>query len=124
MKFPRELGGERVRGTCRFVYGSGKTFEVMQKIIKEDGAVAASVTGVAHMLDLAARRLTADPAGHPASPRRKPGPAQRLTAGGPAVRDAGRPASCVTSAQCPLSFRRKDLVCRSRARGALRGEVR
>ncbi|MFF7579292.1 hypothetical protein [Streptomyces sp. ok210] len=74
MKFPPELGGERGRGTCRFVYGSGKTFEVMQKIIKEDGAVAASVTGVAVMLDLAARRLTADPAGRPASLAGNPDP--------------------------------------------------
>lgn len=39
----------------------------MQKIIKEDGTVAALVTGAAGMLDLAARRLTADPVGHLAS---------------------------------------------------------
>lgn len=56
-----------MRGTCRFVYGSGKSFEVVQKIIKEDGAVVAAVTGVAGMLDLAARRLIADPAGRLAS---------------------------------------------------------
>lgn len=71
VKFLRELGelrgGERVRGTCRFVYGSGKSFEVVQKIINEDGAVVAAVTGVAGMLDLAARRLIADPAGRLAS---------------------------------------------------------
>ncbi|MCX5314882.1 thioesterase family protein [Streptomyces sp. NBC_00154] len=68
VKFLRELrGGERVRVTCQFVYGSGKTFQVVQKIIKEDGTVAAEITGVAGMLDLTARRLIADPAGHLAS---------------------------------------------------------
>ncbi|MCX4785093.1 MULTISPECIES: acyl-CoA thioesterase [unclassified Streptomyces] len=68
VKFLRELrGGDRVRVTCRFVYGAGKTFEVAQQILKEDGTVAAQVTGVAGMLDLTARRLIADPAGHLAS---------------------------------------------------------
>lgn len=68
VRFLRELrGGEQVRVTCQFVYSSGKTFEVVQKIIKEDGTVAAEITGVAGMLDLTARRLIADPAGHLAS---------------------------------------------------------
>ncbi|MFJ2898401.1 acyl-CoA thioesterase [Streptomyces sp. NPDC087218] len=68
VKFLRELrGGDRVRVTCRFVYGGGKTFTVAQQVIKEDGTVAAEVTGVAGMLDLAARRLISDPAGHLAS---------------------------------------------------------
>lgn len=68
VKFLRELhDDERVRVTCQFVYGSEKTFEVVRKVIKEDGTVAAEVTGVAGMLDLAARRLIADPAGHLAS---------------------------------------------------------
>ncbi|MGW1408956.1 acyl-CoA thioesterase [Streptomyces sp. NPDC002403] len=65
VKFLRELrGGDRVRVTCRFVYGEGKTFTVAQQILKEDGTVAAEVTGVAGMLDLAARKLIADPAAH------------------------------------------------------------
>ncbi|MFF3394309.1 acyl-CoA thioesterase [Streptomyces sp. NPDC002669] len=68
VKFLRELrGGDRVRVTCRFVYGGGKTFTVAQQVVKEDGTVAAEVTGVAGMLDLAARRLIPDPAGHLAS---------------------------------------------------------
>ncbi|MCX5345267.1 acyl-CoA thioesterase [Streptomyces atratus] len=68
VKFLRELhGGDRVRVTCQFVYGEGKTFEVAQKILKEDGTVAAQVTGVAGLLDLTARKLIADPAGHLAS---------------------------------------------------------
>lgn len=53
-----------MRVTCRFMYGEGKTFTVAQQILKEDGTVAAEVTGVAGMLDLTARRLIADPAGH------------------------------------------------------------
>lgn len=68
MKFLRELrGGDRVRVTCRFVFGEGKTFTAAQQILKEDGTVAAEVTGVAGMLDLTARKLIADPAGHLAS---------------------------------------------------------
>jgi acyl-CoA thioester hydrolase len=68
VKFLRELrGGDRVRVTCRFEYGEGKTFTVAQQILKEDGTVAAEVTGVAGMLDLTARRLIADPATHLAS---------------------------------------------------------
>ncbi|MFC9620779.1 acyl-CoA thioesterase [Streptomyces sp. NPDC056930] len=65
VKFLRELrGGDRVRVTCQFVYGKGKTFDVAQQILKEDGTVAAQITGVAGMLDLTARKLIADPAGH------------------------------------------------------------
>ncbi|MFJ9681980.1 acyl-CoA thioesterase [Streptomyces sp. NPDC101194] len=68
VKFLRELrGGDRVRVTCRFEYGEGKTFAVAQEVVKEDGTVAAQVTGVAGLLDLTARRLIADPAGHLAS---------------------------------------------------------
>ncbi|MFE7399339.1 acyl-CoA thioesterase [Streptomyces sp. NPDC057557] len=68
VKFLRELrGGDRVRVTCQFVYGKGKTFDVAQQILKEDGTVAARITGVAGMLDLTARKLIADPAGHLAS---------------------------------------------------------
>ncbi|MFF3129448.1 acyl-CoA thioesterase [Streptomyces sp. NPDC057908] len=68
VKFLRELrGGDGVRVTCQFVYGEGKTFKVAQKILKEDGTVAAQITGVAGMLDLTARKLIADPAGHLAS---------------------------------------------------------
>ncbi|MFD5190448.1 acyl-CoA thioesterase [Streptomyces sp. NPDC058357] len=74
VKFLRELrGGDRARVTCRFVYGEGKTFTVAQQILKEDGTVAAEVTGVAGMLDLTARRLIADPAGHLASLADNPG---------------------------------------------------
>ncbi|GAA4776457.1 MULTISPECIES: acyl-CoA thioesterase [Streptomyces] len=65
VKYARELrGGDRVRVTCRFVYGEGKTFRVEQQVLTEDGTVAAEITGVAGMLDLASRRLIADPAGH------------------------------------------------------------
>lgn len=68
VKYASELrGGDKVRVTCAFVYGSGKTFRIAQQIIKEDGTVAAEITGVGGMLDLTARRLIADPGGHLAS---------------------------------------------------------
>lgn len=73
VKFRRELrGGERVRVSCRFEYGQGKTFTVAQQILKEDGTVAAEITGVAGVLDLTTRRLVADPAGRLAALAKEP----------------------------------------------------
>lgn len=73
VKYKRELrGGDRVRVNCRFDYGKGKTFEVVQQIIKEDGTVAAEISGVAGVLDLSARRLIEDPAGRLAALAEKP----------------------------------------------------
>ncbi|MET9595344.1 acyl-CoA thioesterase [Streptomyces sp. NPDC006516] len=69
----RELrGGDRVRVSCELLHGSGKTFEVRQQIVKEDGTVAAKIQGVGGILDLTARRLIADPAGRFASLADKP----------------------------------------------------
>ncbi|MGW4234322.1 acyl-CoA thioesterase [Streptomyces sp. NPDC004980] len=74
VKYLRELrGGERVRVSCAFVYGAGKTFRIEQRILKEDGTPAAEISGVGGMLDLEARRLIADPAGHLASLADSPG---------------------------------------------------
>ncbi|MEV6397406.1 thioesterase family protein [Streptomyces sp. NPDC051907] len=65
VKYARELrGGDRVRVTCQFVYGEGKTFRVVQQIVKDDGTLAAEISGVAGMLDLSTRRLIADPKAH------------------------------------------------------------
>jgi acyl-CoA thioester hydrolase len=73
LKFRRELrGGDRVRVSCQFIYGTGKTFEIVQQITKEDGTVAAEISGIAGILDLSTRRLIADPAGHLASLADKP----------------------------------------------------
>lgn len=73
VRFRKELrGGERVRVSCRFDYGQGKTFTVAQQILKEDGTVAAEITGVAGVLDLTTRRLVADPAGRLASLAKDP----------------------------------------------------
>ncbi|GAA2918783.1 MULTISPECIES: acyl-CoA thioesterase [Streptomycetaceae] len=74
VKYLRELrAGDRVRVSCAFVHGSGRTFGVVQRIVKEDGTVAAEISGVGGMLDLTARRLIADPAGHLASLADSPG---------------------------------------------------
>lgn len=73
VKFRSELrGGDRVRVTCRFDYGEGRTFTVAQQILKEDGTLAAEVTGVAGILDLTTRRLIADPAQRLASLAKDP----------------------------------------------------
>ncbi|MDT0490008.1 acyl-CoA thioesterase [Streptomyces griseus] len=74
VKFRRELrGGERVRVTCCFDYGTGKTFTLEQRVIKEDGTVAAEITGVGGVLDLTARRLVPDPRGRLAALADNPG---------------------------------------------------
>jgi acyl-CoA thioester hydrolase len=63
VKYLRELrGGETVDVTCGFEWGGGKTFKLAQQIIKEDGTVAADISVIGGILDLAARRLVADPA--------------------------------------------------------------
>lgn len=65
VRYLRELhAGDEVEVSCRFLWGEGKTFRVEQTIRKADGTVSAEVTGVAGLLDLDARRLVADPAGH------------------------------------------------------------
>ncbi|WP_406208881.1 acyl-CoA thioesterase [Kitasatospora sp. NBC_01560] len=62
VKYRRELrAGDEVGVSCRFVWGSGKTFELVQTITRADGVLAAEVTCVGGFLDLAARRLVADP---------------------------------------------------------------
>ncbi|WP_406387952.1 acyl-CoA thioesterase [Streptomyces sp. NBC_00887] len=73
VKYLSELrGGDSVRVSCAFVYGAGKTFEVVQQIVKEDGTLAADIRAVGGILDLAARRLVADPARRLASLAEKP----------------------------------------------------
>ncbi|MEU1125347.1 thioesterase family protein [Streptomyces sp. NPDC005899] len=73
VRYLRELrGGDRVRVSCAFAYGPGKTFGVRQRITKEDGTLAAEVDAVAGVLDLTTRRLVADPAERLASLAEKP----------------------------------------------------
>ncbi|RFU84655.1 acyl-CoA thioesterase [Streptomyces triticagri] len=65
IRYRRELlAGDEVEVSCAFVWGTGKSFGVEQTIRKADGTVAAEVSAVGGLLDLAARRLVADPAGH------------------------------------------------------------
>ncbi|MEU9980597.1 acyl-CoA thioesterase [Streptomyces sp. NPDC050856] len=62
VRYRRELrAGDEVAVTCAFVWGEGKTFRIEQTIRKADGTVAAEVSGVGGLMDLAERRLVADP---------------------------------------------------------------
>ncbi|MFC0039862.1 acyl-CoA thioesterase [Actinomadura rayongensis] len=64
VKYRRELrGGDAVTVSCRFTAENGKTFRIVQEIVKADGTLAAEVTGVGGLLDLTERRLVPDPAG-------------------------------------------------------------
>ncbi|GAA2747609.1 MULTISPECIES: acyl-CoA thioesterase [Kitasatospora] len=61
VKYRRELrAGDEVDVSCAFVWGGGKTFEVVQRITRTDGVLAAEIRGVGGFLDLAARRLVDD----------------------------------------------------------------
>ncbi|MFH8381626.1 acyl-CoA thioesterase [Kitasatospora sp. NPDC018058] len=62
VKYLRELrAGDSVDISCVFAWRDGKTFQVVQRLIREDGVLAAEITGVGGILDLAERRLVKDP---------------------------------------------------------------
>lgn len=64
IKYRRELrGGDEIRVTCAFVWGSGKTYRIQQEMVRTDGTLSAEVTVTGGLLDLDARRLLADPRG-------------------------------------------------------------
>jgi acyl-CoA thioester hydrolase len=65
VRYHRELrAGDEVDVTCTFLWGEGKTFQVLQDIRRTDGVLAAEVTNVGGVLDLTTRRLLPDPASH------------------------------------------------------------
>ncbi|MEU1012734.1 acyl-CoA thioesterase [Streptomyces sp. NPDC088810] len=62
IRYLRELlAGDEVDVTCAFEWGGGKTFRIRQEILKADGTVAAEVTAVGGLLNLAERKLVPDP---------------------------------------------------------------
>lgn len=62
VRYHRELrGGDEVAVTSAIEWGDGKTFRVVREL-RCDGELAATVTTVTGLLDLAARRLVDDPA--------------------------------------------------------------
>ncbi|MFE2039826.1 acyl-CoA thioesterase [Streptomyces sp. NPDC059477] len=64
IRYRRELlAGDEVTVTCAFLWGAGKTFKVVQRIVKSDGTLAAEVEGLSGLLDLKLRKLVADPGG-------------------------------------------------------------
>ncbi|WP_329333066.1 acyl-CoA thioesterase [Streptomyces sp. NBC_00663] len=62
IRYRRELlAGDEVEVSCGFEWGEGKTFRIAQTIRKKDGTVAAEITAVGGLMDLAERRLVAEP---------------------------------------------------------------
>lgn len=62
IKYFRELrGGDEVTISCEFAWTEGKIFRMRQQIRKLDGTVSAEVAVVGGLLDLAERKLVADP---------------------------------------------------------------
>lgn len=62
ISYRRELrGGDEVDVSCAFEWGEGKTFRLLQRLVKADGELAAEITAVGGLLDLRARRLVPEP---------------------------------------------------------------
>ncbi|MGW4352017.1 acyl-CoA thioesterase [Nocardia sp. NPDC004582] len=62
IKYQRELHlGDEVTVSCEFEFTGGKIFRMRQRIVKLDGTVSAEIDAVSGILDLAARKLVADP---------------------------------------------------------------
>ncbi|MET8428861.1 acyl-CoA thioesterase [Nocardia sp. NPDC004860] len=62
LKYLRELHlGDEVTVSCEFEWTGGKIFRMRQQIVKLDGTVSAEIDAVSGILDLAARKLVADP---------------------------------------------------------------
>jgi acyl-CoA thioester hydrolase len=65
LRFRRELrGGDEVDVSCAFLFSDRKVFRVEQQFRKADGTLAAELTGITGLLDLAERHLISDPAGY------------------------------------------------------------
>ena len=64
VRFRRELhGGDEIDVGCAFEFGAGKTFQVRQDFRRADGLLAADLTSMSGLIDLAERKLVANPAG-------------------------------------------------------------
>ncbi|MFD8519059.1 acyl-CoA thioesterase [Streptomyces capillispiralis] len=62
IRYRRELlAGDEVDVSCAFAWSGGKTFTIEQTITKSDGTVAAVITAVGGLLDLARRKLVPNP---------------------------------------------------------------
>ncbi|WP_229069156.1 thioesterase family protein [Actinoplanes sp. DH11] len=63
IRYLKELrAGDEVDVSCRFIWGTGKTFRVEQDFTRIDGTAVAVVTGTAGLLDRTTRRLVPAPA--------------------------------------------------------------
>lgn len=62
VRYFRELrGGDDVDVSCEFEWGDGKVFHIHQDYRRPDQTQVAELVGAAGVLDLATRRLVADP---------------------------------------------------------------
>ncbi|WP_219418299.1 acyl-CoA thioesterase [Pseudonocardia nigra] len=64
VRFLRELRHrDHVDVDSRLTFGEGKSFEIAHTLMRDDGVVVAEISCRMGLLDAAARRLVADPAG-------------------------------------------------------------
>ncbi|MEU4812930.1 acyl-CoA thioesterase [Nocardia fluminea] len=66
------VAGDEVEVSCEYLWGTGKSCRLQQLFTKLDGTVVAKVSRVGGLLDLAERRLVADPAAHYRAVAKKP----------------------------------------------------
>jgi len=65
IRFHRELrGGQEVTVSCAFVWGERKTFRVNQQFHSGDGTLVAEIASIGGLMNIAERRLVADPGGY------------------------------------------------------------
>ena len=63
--FRREIrAGETVFVTCEAKFGTGRTFRMINNILKADGTLSAEITCTLGLMDLGRRNLVEDPRGH------------------------------------------------------------
>ncbi|GAA3197053.1 acyl-CoA thioesterase [Streptomyces virens] len=62
VRYRRELlAGDEVDVSCAFTWRGGKIFDIAQTVTRADGTVAAEITAVGGLLDLAQRKLVPNP---------------------------------------------------------------
>jgi hypothetical protein len=57
-------GGQDVTVSCAFAWGDGKTFRVDQQFHSSDGTLVAEIVSIGGLMNIAERRLIADPGEH------------------------------------------------------------
>lgn len=62
VKFQQEVRySDELDVSCQFIWGTGKTFQVHNRLIHRDGRIAAEITNIGGLMDLVERKLVPRP---------------------------------------------------------------